>query len=226
MSLPASDDDLVVYPPGILRWRGRRFACAIGSGGVRSNKREGDGATPAGRFPPAPSPLPARPGGAAPHDPPHCTAEPAGRLVRRSRPPPLQRAAAPASPRPPRRAVARGSRLRSDRHTRPQRCARGAGLGQRGVPSRGATGLCADRRMRRGGGGPSVDDPGRRGSSGVAPRSVRWSAARPELARGTGPKYRGADPDVGGAERDRSPVVGRHAHAEAVEVVARGELPQ
>ena len=51
MSLPASDDDLVVYPPGILRWRGRRFACAIGSGGVRSNKREGDGATPAGRFP-------------------------------------------------------------------------------------------------------------------------------------------------------------------------------
>ena len=51
MSLQTSDDDLVVHPPGILQWRGRRFACAIGSGGVRSNKREGDGATPAGRFP-------------------------------------------------------------------------------------------------------------------------------------------------------------------------------
>ena len=51
MSLPPSEDDLVVHPPGILQWRGRRFACAIGSGGVRSNKREGDGATPSGRFP-------------------------------------------------------------------------------------------------------------------------------------------------------------------------------
>ncbi len=51
MSSRASDDDLVVHPPNILRWRGRQFACAIGWGGVRSNKREGDGATPAGRFP-------------------------------------------------------------------------------------------------------------------------------------------------------------------------------
>ena len=47
----AADEDLVVRPPGILLWRGRRFGCAIGAGGVRSNKREGDGATPAGRFP-------------------------------------------------------------------------------------------------------------------------------------------------------------------------------
>ena len=67
MSLPTSDDDLVVHPPGILQWRGRRFACAIGSGGVRSNKREGDGATPAGRFPLTPSPLQARQDGAATH---------------------------------------------------------------------------------------------------------------------------------------------------------------
>ena len=51
MSSPVSDDDLVVHPPNILCWRGRRFACAIGWGGVRTNKREGDGATPAGRFP-------------------------------------------------------------------------------------------------------------------------------------------------------------------------------
>jgi len=47
----ARADDLVVRPPGTLRWRGRRFACAIGWGGVRADKREGDGATPAGRFP-------------------------------------------------------------------------------------------------------------------------------------------------------------------------------
>jgi len=51
LSSRASDDDLVLHPPNILRWRGRQFACAIGWGGVRSNKREGDGATPAGRFP-------------------------------------------------------------------------------------------------------------------------------------------------------------------------------
>ena len=51
MNSRAPDDDLVVHPPNILCWRGRQFACAIGRGGVRSNKREGDGATPAGRFP-------------------------------------------------------------------------------------------------------------------------------------------------------------------------------
>ena len=46
-----ADTDLIVRPPGILCWGARRVACAVGWGGVRSNKREGDGATPAGRFP-------------------------------------------------------------------------------------------------------------------------------------------------------------------------------
>ena len=42
--------DLVVRPGQPARWRGRELACAIGRGGIRADKREGDGATPAGRF--------------------------------------------------------------------------------------------------------------------------------------------------------------------------------
>lgn len=38
----------MVLPSG-LRFLGRRFACTIGRGGITSDKREGDGATPAGR---------------------------------------------------------------------------------------------------------------------------------------------------------------------------------
>ena len=43
--------DLVVTPDGVLRRHGRQWRCAVGRGGVRNGKREGDGATPAGRFP-------------------------------------------------------------------------------------------------------------------------------------------------------------------------------
>ncbi|SIS57016.1 L,D-peptidoglycan transpeptidase YkuD, ErfK/YbiS/YcfS/YnhG family [Roseivivax lentus] len=39
--------DMVLTPTG-LRFAGRRFPVTIGRGGVRSDKREGDGATPAG----------------------------------------------------------------------------------------------------------------------------------------------------------------------------------
>ncbi|WGH80364.1 L,D-transpeptidase family protein [Jannaschia ovalis] len=38
---------MVVTPAG-LRFRGRRLACTVGRGGVRADKREGDGATPSG----------------------------------------------------------------------------------------------------------------------------------------------------------------------------------
>jgi L,D-peptidoglycan transpeptidase YkuD (ErfK/YbiS/YcfS/YnhG family) len=42
---------IVVDPVGELRWAGRRYRCALGHGGARIDKREGDGATPVGRFP-------------------------------------------------------------------------------------------------------------------------------------------------------------------------------
>jgi len=38
----------MVVGPGGLRFAGRRFPCTIGRGGVRDDKREGDGATPRG----------------------------------------------------------------------------------------------------------------------------------------------------------------------------------
>jgi L,D-peptidoglycan transpeptidase YkuD (ErfK/YbiS/YcfS/YnhG family) len=43
--------DLLVSSDGWAIWNGRRFRCALGPAGVRQDKREGDGATPAGRFP-------------------------------------------------------------------------------------------------------------------------------------------------------------------------------
>ena len=39
-----------VDPAGYLEAGGRRLRCAIGKGGIRADKREGDGATPVGRF--------------------------------------------------------------------------------------------------------------------------------------------------------------------------------
>jgi len=40
--------DLIVGPAGVARFRGRHLPCAIGRGGIRGDKREGDGATPVG----------------------------------------------------------------------------------------------------------------------------------------------------------------------------------
>ena len=42
-----SPSDLVLTPTG-LRFMGRTFPVSIGRGGIRADKREGDGATPAG----------------------------------------------------------------------------------------------------------------------------------------------------------------------------------
>jgi L,D-peptidoglycan transpeptidase YkuD (ErfK/YbiS/YcfS/YnhG family) len=40
-----------VKPNDVLLWRGLEFRCAVGRSGFRRDKREGDGATPVGRFP-------------------------------------------------------------------------------------------------------------------------------------------------------------------------------
>ena len=44
--------NLLVLPDGTAEWNGRRFACALGRTGVvdAAEKREGDGATPAGMW--------------------------------------------------------------------------------------------------------------------------------------------------------------------------------
>ena len=43
--------EILVTPSGELSWDGQRCRCALGPRGVRVDKREGDGATPAGAFP-------------------------------------------------------------------------------------------------------------------------------------------------------------------------------
>ena len=42
--------DLTVLPDGLLECGGREYRCALGSGGITTEKREGDGATPTGCF--------------------------------------------------------------------------------------------------------------------------------------------------------------------------------
>jgi len=43
--------EAIVHPAGRLIWRGQTLRCAVGKGGVRLEKEEGDGATPTGLLP-------------------------------------------------------------------------------------------------------------------------------------------------------------------------------
>ncbi len=43
--------EITVRAPGVLTWNGHDVRCALGPAGIRRDKLEGDGATPAGRFP-------------------------------------------------------------------------------------------------------------------------------------------------------------------------------
>ncbi|MEE2932738.1 MAG: L,D-transpeptidase family protein [Pseudomonadota bacterium] len=43
--------NVFVKPTGHLIADGKQFRCALGRGGVTTNKKEGDGATPTGKFP-------------------------------------------------------------------------------------------------------------------------------------------------------------------------------
>ncbi len=43
--------EILVSMPGRLRWNDREVRCALGPGGIKAHKKEGDGATPAGLFP-------------------------------------------------------------------------------------------------------------------------------------------------------------------------------
>lgn len=43
--------EIAVHPDGRLNWLNNSVRCALGRGGIRADKREGDGATPVGRFP-------------------------------------------------------------------------------------------------------------------------------------------------------------------------------
>ena len=40
--------DLIVDRRGVVRFQGRKIPCAIGKGGIVTDKREGDGGTPIG----------------------------------------------------------------------------------------------------------------------------------------------------------------------------------
>ena len=43
--------NLIIHPNRRAEWNNRLMRCAIGRAGLTTDKREGDGATPVGKFP-------------------------------------------------------------------------------------------------------------------------------------------------------------------------------
>jgi L,D-peptidoglycan transpeptidase YkuD (ErfK/YbiS/YcfS/YnhG family) len=43
--------EFIVRPPNIFSWQNETYQCALGRSGITSEKSEGDGGTPIGRFP-------------------------------------------------------------------------------------------------------------------------------------------------------------------------------
>ena len=50
-ALASASRVLRIEPPDQLIWSGQNYPCSLGAGGIRYDKREGDGATPVGCFP-------------------------------------------------------------------------------------------------------------------------------------------------------------------------------
>ena len=131
------------------RWAVCAFPCALGRSGCRARKREGDGATPIGRWRCARSSI----------APTACAGRARRLPVRRDRRhdgwcdapgrPQLQPARAPSLSGERRAPVAGGWALRRGRRARPQRPAARARARQRHLHARRAAGLRADRGLHR-----------------------------------------------------------------------------
>ena len=122
---------------------------ALGRGGIKANKREGDGCNAARRVP-AQAAVVARRAPCAPADAAAVAAhQTRRRLVRGSGRPPLQSAGQARARQQCRPPGARRRPLRFHHRARPQHAAAREGARQRGVHPCGARRLCAHRRLHR-----------------------------------------------------------------------------
>ena len=133
---------------GWLTAGGQTVPVALGRGGIRANKREGDGGTPKGHVPAAAIVVARRP-------PPQAADISAGsrdparrRLVRGPRKPPLQPAGTAGARSRRRSAQARRPPLRFHCRDRSQQLAADRRPRQRGIPASGAREFRTDRRVR------------------------------------------------------------------------------
>ena len=134
---------------GVLTFDGHAIPVALGRGGLKANKREGDGCTPIGTFRPLRlwwrKDRHARPKTSLPVR----AIQPPRRLVRGPVEPPLQSAGPSCRGQQRRSADARRSPLRLHRRDRSQHAPAHRRPRQRGVSASRAAGLRTDRRLHR-----------------------------------------------------------------------------